>query len=157
MRKTKEIKIETANRDQGKRFRITEISACAQERWATRAVMALLNSGLELPKGISAEDLQGSSGLAKILGMGVKALSNVKYEYAESLYAELLKCVEYLGIQGDTVSRPLTEETADEVIEEVTTLLLLRKEVLKLHFDFLSDGGNLTSVSREDKKAPQSM
>lgn len=157
MRKTKEIKIETANRDQGKRFRITEISACAQERWATRAVMALLNSGLELPKGISAEDLQGSSGLAKILGMGVKALSNVKYEYAESLYAELLKCVEYLGIQGDTVSRPLTEETADEVIEEVTTLLLLRKEVLRLHFDFLSDGGNLTSVSREDKKAPQSM
>ncbi len=157
MRKTKEIKIETANRDQGKRFRITEISACAQERWATRVVMALLNSGLELPKGISAEDLQGSSGLAKILGMGVKALSNVKYEYAEPLYAELLKCVEYLGIQGDTVSRPLTEETADEVIEEVTTLLLLRKEVLKLHFDFLSDGGNLTSVSREDKKAPQSM
>lgn len=157
MRKTKEIKIEAPNRDQGKRFRITEISACAQERWATRAVMALLNSGLELPKGISAEDLQGSSGLAKILGMGVKALSNVKYEYAESLYAELLKCVEYLGIQGDTVSRPLTEETADEVIEEVTTLLLLRKEVLKLHFDFLSDGGNLTSVSREDKKAPQSM
>lgn len=157
MRKTKEIKIETANRDQGKRFRITEISACAQERWATRAVMALLNSGLELPKGISAEDLQGSSGLAKILGMGVKALSNVKYEYAEPLYAELLKCVEYLGIQGDTVSRPLTEETADEVIEEVTTVLLLRKEVLKLHFDFLSDGGNLTSVSREDKKAPQSM
>lgn len=157
MRKTKEIKIETANRDQGKRFRITEISACAQERWATRAVMALLNSGLELPKGISAEDLQGSSGLAKILGICVKALSNVKYEYAEPLYAELLKCVEYLGIQGDTVSRPLTEETADEVIEEVTTLLLLRKEVLKLHFDFLSDGGNLTSVSREDKKAPQSM
>lgn len=151
MRKTKEIKIETANRDQGKRFRITEMSACAQERWATRAVLALLNSGLELPEGISAEDLQGSSGLAKLLSMGVKAFSNIKYEYAEPLYAELLKCVEYLGTQGDAVSRPLTEETADEVIEEVTTLLTLRKEVLKLHFDFLLDGGNLTSASREEK------
>lgn len=157
MRKTKEIKIETQNRDQGKRFRITEMSACAQERWATRAILALLNSGLELSEGVSAEDLQGSSGLAKILSMGVKAFSNIKYEYAEPLYAELLKCVEYLGIQGDSFSRPLTEETADEVIEEVITLLTLRKEVLKLHFDFLSDGGSLTSVSREDKKAPQAM
>lgn len=157
MRKTKEIKIETANRDQGKRFRITEMSACAQERWATRAVLALLNSGLELPEGITAEDLQGSSGLAKVLSMGVKAFANIKYEYAEPLYAELLKCVEYLGTQGEAVSRPLDEQTADEVIEEVTTLFTLRKEVLSLHFDFLSTGGSLTSASRADKTAQPAM
>lgn len=142
MRKTKEIKIEAQNRDQGKRFRITEMSACAQERWATRAVLALLNSGMELPDGVEAEDLQGSSGLAKVLGMGVKAFSKIKYDYAEPLYAELLKCVDYLGTQGETVSRPLDEQTADEVIEEVTTLFMLRKEVLSLHLDFLSAGGN---------------
>lgn len=157
MRKTKEIKIETENRDKGKRFRITEMSACAQERWATKAVCALLNSGLSLPEGITPEDLQGTSGLAKLLGMGIKAFSNIKYELAEPLYAELLKCSEYLGVQGDAVSRPLNEETADEVIEEVSTLFTLRKEVLSLHFDFLLAGGNLTSASREDKTAPQAM
>ncbi len=157
MRKVKEIKIETDNRDKGKRFRITEMSACAQERWATKAVCALLNSGLSLPEGITPEDLQGTSGLAKLLGMGVKAFSNIKYELVEPLYAELLKCCEYLGIPGDAVSRPLSEETADEVIEEVSTLFTLRKEVLSLHFDFLLTGGNLTSASREDKTAPQAM
>ncbi len=157
MRKVKEIKIETDNRDRGKRFRITEMSAMAQERWATKAVCALLNSGLALPEGMTAEDLQGASGLAKILSMGVKAFSNIKYELAEPLYAELLQCCEYLGTQGEAVSRPLDEATADEVIEEVSTLFVLRKEVLKLHFDFLSIGGNLTSASREDKTVPRAM
>lgn len=157
MRKIKEIKIETDNRDKGKRFRITEMSACAQERWAAKAVCALLNSGLALPEGVTVEDLQGSSGLAKILSMGVKAFSNLKYELAEPLYTELLQCCEYLGTQGETISRPLDEVTADEVIEEVSTLFTLRKEVLKLHFDFLSIGGNLTSSSREEKTASQDM
>lgn len=157
MRKTKEIKIETANRDQGKRFRITEMSACAQERWATKAILALLNSGLELPEGVEAEDLQGSSGLAKILSLGIKAFAQVKYEYAEPLYNELLSCCEYLGVGTESISRPLSDNNADEVIEEVTTLLTLRKEVLKLHFNFLLAGGNLTSASRIDNKAPQAI
>lgn len=81
MRKVKEIKIENDNRDRGKRFRITEMSAMAQERWATKAVCALLNSGLALPEGMTAEDLQGASGLAKILSMGLKPfqISNMNW------------------------------------------------------------------------------
>lgn len=142
MRKTKEIKIETANRDQGKRFRITEMPARQLERWATRAICALLNSGAELPEGIEAEDLQGTVGMAKIVSLGIKAFAQVKYELAEPLYGELLSCCEYLGTGAESISRPLSDDNADEVIEEMSTLFTLRKEAFNLHFSFFETGGN---------------
>lgn len=133
MRKTKEFTIETQNRDNGKRFRITEMSAVAQEKWATKAIVAIANSGVDLPF----DNLQGVEGLSKLLATsGIKALMNVKYELAQPLYDELLNCCEYLGKQGENISRPLSNATAEEVIEEVTTLFTLRLEVWKLHTDF---------------------
>lgn len=133
MRKTKEFTIETQNRDNGKRFRITEMSAVAQEKWATKAIVAIANSGIDLPF----DNLQGVEGLSKLLAIsGIKALMNVRYELAEPLYDELLSCCEYLGKQGENISRPLSNATAEEVIEEVTTLFTLRLEVWKLHTDF---------------------
>lgn len=137
MRKTREFTIEANNRDKGKRFRITEMSAVAQEKWATKAIMAIANSGIELPNG--AENLQGIEGLSKlIIQTGIKALLNVKYELAEPLYEELLSCCEYLGNKGENISRPLSQSTAEEVIEEITTLFTIRYQVWKLHTDFFT-------------------
>lgn len=135
MRKTKEFTIESKNRDNGKRFRITEMSAVAQEKWATKAIVAIANSGVDLPF----DNLQGIEGLSKVIATsGLKALFNVKYELAEPLYDELLNCCEYLGKQGENISRPLSSATAEEVIEEVSTLFTLRYEVWKLHTDFFT-------------------
>lgn len=142
MRKTKEVTIETANRDKGKRFKITEMSVVAQEKWATKAVLAILNSGFELPEGTGLEDLQGAEGLIKVLKSSITALLKVKYELAQPLYDELLSCCDYLGVGNESISRRLTQETADEVVEEMTTLLILRREALNLNYGFLFSGGN---------------
>lgn len=141
MRKEKTITIEREGRDNGKIFRITEMSALKQENWAARLVAALINSGVSLPS------VENIGDLAQFISKnGLSSISGLKLDLIMPLYTELLDCIEYLGVRGDRnkISRPLSNETADEVIDEVTTLFYLRSEVLKLHFDFLEVGGNLT-------------
>lgn len=134
MRKTKEFTIETG-RDKGKKFRITEMDVIKAEKWASRLFLVLANI-LEIPNNAS-----GINGLAgAIQKYGLKSLAKIPYESLEPLYDELLDCCEYLGVGTSTMSRPLTEATASEVIEDVSTLVKLRMEVLKLHLDFLGKG-----------------
>ena len=49
MRKTKLITIESDNRDNGKSYLITEMSASQVEKWAAKAFFALAKSGFEIP------------------------------------------------------------------------------------------------------------
>lgn len=134
MKKSKIITIEKEGRDFGKRFKITEMSARQLEDWTIELVGALINSGLDI------SDEGGVSEVAQQLShKGLSFLKNIKIELVKPLYDRLLECVVYLGKDGkdNAVSRTLTNDTADEVIEEVGTLFALRGEVLKLHFDFL--------------------
>lgn len=135
MRKSIVIKIEQG-RDKGKKFRITEMSVIKAEKWATRAFMALANLGLELP-----EEGGGINGLAYALQKyGLQSLAKIPYEKVAPLYDELLDCCEYLGDDTSQISRQMDAATADEVVEEVSTLLKLRFETIKLHLDFLGNG-----------------
>lgn len=134
MKKSKIITIEKEGRDFGKRFKITEMSARQLEDWTIELVGALINSGLDI------SDEGGVSEVAQQLShKGLGFLKNIKIELVKPLYDRLLECVVYLGMNGkdNAVSRTLTNDTADEVIEEVGTLFVLRGEVVKLHFDFL--------------------
>lgn len=136
MRKTKEFTIEKG-RDKGKKFRITEMDVIKAEKWAGRLFLCLA-SILELP-----ENSSGINGLSGALQKyGLKSLAKIPYESLEPLYNELLDCCEYLGDGTSSISRPLTEATASEVIEDVSTLFTIRMEVLKLHLDFLGEGEN---------------
>lgn len=136
MRKTKVITIEREGRDKGKKFRITEMPVIKAEKWATRAFMALANLGFDLP-----EDGSGINGLAYALEKyGLKSLAKIPYEKIAPLYDELLDCCEYLGDGTSTVSRQMDSATAEEVVEEVSTLFVLRFEAIKLHIDFLGNG-----------------
>ena len=59
MRKTKTVTIESENRDHGKCFLLTEMSAAAAEKWAARAFLALAKSGVNLPDGVADMGLAG--------------------------------------------------------------------------------------------------
>lgn len=128
MRKVLVVTITDQNRDKGKAFQITEMPASQGEAWATRAILALIAGGVELPEGF--ENL-GMAGIAEI---GLKALAGLKYDVAEPLLAEMMGCVQSIPDPAKPhIVRPIIEED----IEEITTRIKLRAEVWKLHTDFL--------------------
>lgn len=124
MRREKRFTITAEGRDKGKVFFLREMAAVPAEKWAARAILALLKSGVELPEGAS------SSGIAGLAAIGLKAFSRISWEDAEPLLDEMMGCVQVIPQTG--VPRHLFEED----IEEVLTLLTLRKELLELHLGF---------------------
>lgn len=152
MRKTKEIIIEAKNRDNGKKFKVTEMPARQAEEWAIRVVCELMGSGAELPNQAMdalklasgskpAEDTEErqmydavmASGMIALAKFGITALSKIPFERSKPLMDELLACVKFVG--GPGVEIPLSDEGQ---IEEATTWFRLKKEALMLHVDFLT-------------------
>lgn len=124
MRRVETVTIDAEGRDKGKIFVLTELSAMNAERWAGRAIFAMMNAGVEIPEDIA------QAGLAGIAALGIQSLTKVSFEAAEPLLDEMMSCVQIQPSPG--VARALIEDD----IEEVATLLRLRKEVLNLHVNF---------------------
>jgi hypothetical protein len=121
-------------RDAGKKFHITEMSARAGHDWATRALLALANSGADV-----GEDIM-SRGLAGIASLALNLLGRIPADRATPLLNELLGCV---TIDHGKGSRKLI----DDDFEEIATIFQLQKEVFMLHIEPFTQGGLLTSES----------
>lgn len=136
MRYTKYWKVETDGRDKGKTFLITEMSPSKAEKWAYRALLALINSNANLPKGF---EQTGMAGLAQV---GLQGLSGLPWHLAEPLLNEMFDCVQIVPDYPKFNMPRLLEDgegepgSGDGDIEEVLTRLQLRKEVFALHVDF---------------------
>ncbi|MCV6799839.1 hypothetical protein OII53_28045 [Achromobacter ruhlandii] len=128
--------ISAEGRDQGKVFVLTELSAYEAEDWAGRALFALMNAGVQIPENIA------QAGLAGVAALGMTALTKLPYESAKPLLDKMMECVE---IQP---SAKVTRRLIADDIEEVATLLTLRKHVLGLHMDFSMAAAKSTSGSR---------
>jgi hypothetical protein len=116
-----------AGRDKGKLFVITEMSAKQGEEWAMRAMLALMQSDVDVPEGFL------ELGMAALAQMGLKCLSSIKWELAKPLMDELMDCLTIIpDPKVMQVSRPLIEDDIEEIITRAT----LKWEVLKLHVDF---------------------
>ena len=143
MRHTKKFTVGSeGKRDSGKTFLLTEMSAVRAEKWAARALLALLKSGVELPEDAA------QAGLAGIAAVGIKAFGSIDWTLAEPLMDEMMECVQVLpDPRNEKVVRPLFEED----IEEVTTRLAIRKELLELHLGFSLAAKLSTSRTSEAK------
>lgn len=129
--------VTTPGRDLGKAFRLTEMSALQAEKWAMRAFLALAAAGAELPPGI---EEQGFVGLVTV---GLSSFKGVNYYDAEPLLDEMLACVQVIPEPSNpAILRPMNGQ---DDVEEVATLLELRREVLRLHVDFSKVAALLTS------------
>lgn len=133
MRKVATITIAAPGRDKGKVFILTEMSAWRSEEWAARAIFAMMNAGVEIPENIA------KAGLAGIAALGIQSLTKVSFDAAKPLLDEMMSCVQVQP--SPNVTRALIEDD----IEEVATLLQLRKEVLGLHVNFSTAGAPSTS------------
>lgn len=115
------------NRDAGKAFRITEMSAYDQEVWAQRALLAMAQSGVPISEDVI------RAGLGAVAAVGMRALLTMAFDDARPLLDQMMECVVFVPdrSKGD-VTLPLDEY----IIEEVSTLLALRAEVVELHTGF---------------------
>lgn len=117
-------------RDEGKLFVITEMSAEQGEQWATRALLAIMAGGVELPENF--ENL----GMAALATLGIRSLAALNYEIAKPLLDQMFECIAIIPDKKKThVSRALIESD----IEEIPTRFKLRLEWWKLHMGFLTD------------------
>jgi hypothetical protein len=131
------------NRDRGKVFHIREMSARAAEKWASRALMAAVRAGADIPDEIA------GAGMAGVAAMGIRAFLGMRWDDAEPLLDEMMTCVQIVTDPGRS---PFRRDVTDDDIDEVKTLLRLREEVLSLHvgFSLAELRLKLTSSSRTD-------
>ena len=129
-RRTQEITVTgdaAKDRDVGKKFLITEMSAMAAERWAARALLAIMNV-------IELSDDEADAGMAGVASAMSRTGINftggaANFAEIEPLLDEMLGCIQ---IMEKATTRALTEDD----VEEIQTLFMLRSEVLKLHTNF---------------------
>lgn len=140
-RKQATVTISAEGRDKGKVFVLTELSAYDAEDWAGRALFALMNAGVEIPDNIA------EAGLAGVAALGIKAIVKLPFDSAKPLLDKMMGCVQ---IQP---SPNVVRALIDDDIEEVATLLQLRKQVLGLHMDFSMAVAPSTSGSKPGQAA----
>lgn len=146
MRETVEIIIDQEGRDNGKCFVIKEMAALPAEKWAYRLIAALAHAGADVAM------IQGS-GMAGLAAAGIQALPMLNFREVEPLMDEMLECVSFKPDprNNPTFIRPLVLRGDDnDEIEEVTTLMRLRQEILDLHLRFFAKG--MPSNSQKEMK-----
>jgi hypothetical protein len=126
---TKDV-IGTIGRDKGKVFRITEMPAAKAEKWATRALLCLNKSGVQIPPNINGLGMVGVA----ILGLNIWLAGSIKFEDLEPLMDEMFVCVHV--VPDPTANMLHSRPVKDEDIEEWTTRAWLRSEVIELHTGF---------------------
>lgn len=119
-----------SNRDLGKLFLVTEWPAAMAEKWGIRMMLAFNRSSGSIPM-----DLRGigMEGLA-VLGINTFLRGNVQSEEIVPLLDELLDCVKL--IRDPKHPEVATNIVSDDDIEEPSTRLWLRSEVLRVHTNF---------------------
>lgn len=124
-RKTADVTITVDNRDKGKTFRLTELSASQAESWSLRAIQAMTRGGMEIPEGVA------EAGMPAIIATGLVGLFRASFADVGPLLDEMFTCVTII-VEAAPEGRKLVEND----IEEVTTRVQLRDEILSLHLGF---------------------
>jgi hypothetical protein len=126
-RRTATVTIVEAGRDLGKVFILTEMSATQAEKWATRMLLAIGQSGVEIPDNLAA------AGIAGLAVVSLRAFAGVPWHLAEPLLDEMFGCVAF---QPDPARPMVVRALIEDDIEEIATRVRLREEIVSLHLGF---------------------
>lgn len=134
---------EGTNRDAGKMFFLQEKSAMETEQWAERALLAMASGGVDIPSEVL------RMGAGAVVAAGFRSLMHVSWHDAKPLLDEMMECVSFVP---DPANKNVQRGVDPEDIDEVSTLLKLRTEVIELHTgfsiaDFLSKLGKSAVTS----------
>ena len=132
MRKQKIIKIDKVGRDIGKTFAIEEMSAFDFEDWVFRVFQGMAQAGADVPDEIA------GAGAAGLMEWGIKGVVGMSWGQLKPLKDEMVdRCVQFVPDAEQPDIRVSIHQFPD-TIEELSTLLTLRREVIDLHTGFFS-------------------
>lgn len=137
--KTKVVTIDKG-RDAGKSFLITEMPLLKADKWARRFALGMMRGGVQGDinslTSVKNIDLKSIDGILEIAKLGVSVLGNIEEDLAMELIDELTHtCIQIIPTGGSA-----REVIWESDIKDVATLMLLRKEALGIHVDFLEQG-----------------
>lgn len=115
---------EVGKRDNGKKFRITEMPAYQAQWWAVRALLA---GG----KTVDVPDNALDAGMAGLAALGIKFVFSLPAAEAKPLLDELIACVQYVSDAG--VATPIIDGSQ---IEDPHTFFKLYGKAFELHTGF---------------------
>lgn len=137
-RNTKEIFIESGL-DKGNKYVITEKSALDAEKFFVKLLLSVCkntNLGEIIANQGSLTALANKEAILELL-------LSLDFDVAQELMNEMLTCVEFKYVlKGITDTRPLVKED----IQDIETLMSLRKEVINLHINFTEAEDQSTSA-----------
>lgn len=116
---------ERPNRDAGRQYLLTEMPARKAERWARRAVGAMNRQDLQVGEEF------GKLGMMGFYLLGLQALAGGDMHAVDGLMDEMLPQIQI--IESKDFARPVK---GDNDIWELSTLYVLRKELIELHMGF---------------------
>lgn len=135
MRRTRLVVIKAEdgkeNRDASKAFLVTEASAVQAEEWGLRAIMALGTSGFIVPQEMA------DAGLIGLALVAYQAFMGAREEAVLPLWREMLPaCVQYKAPTEAASGADILMPWSPGLVEEVSTLMLLRQQILEVHTGF---------------------
>lgn len=133
MRKIERVTIDTPGRDHGRTYIITEMDAWSAVRWCAKALLALTQSGTNVPP----EALRNAAeeGPAALAAMGLNIFALVPPGVALPLMEEVRACVMFQP-PGSAISAQPIREGDQCQIEEASTWFTLFKRAFALHLGF---------------------
>jgi hypothetical protein len=141
-------------RDNGKTFRITEMSAYDAEKWALRANMALLPKLSQDLTPEALEQIHSAPGMMTLQRLGM-VLGGLIFEETNHIMDDLIaRCVQYVpDARNPGIVRPIGMAGAED-IEEASTYATLRREAMNLHSNFTLAAALLELISVMSTWAP---
>ena len=126
-------------RDNGKVFILTEMSAYAGQDWALRALLALSRSGAQLPVGAL------GAGWGALASFAFGALLGASHVDLKPLLDELLATVKYEHKPKLPLADVIPDSAGNGPVEEIVTFLTLYKAAWTLHTGFTLPASSLTT------------
>lgn len=151
-RKSTPVTITEEGRDLGKTFLVTEMPPRQAEKWAARVLFAIAKSGGD---DRDAEQV-AATGMAGLAAVGIRSLTRMDFNDAEPLLDEMLTCVAFVPDPSKIdqfTHKPLVRPVDwDSDVEELSTIVRLRSEVIEVHTGF-SPAAFLSSLGAATKTA----
>lgn len=119
--------------------RLYKMGARAAESWLIRALVAALNGGLELPRGVSSKSIEEMGKIVADDNAGfAPKLQSLDAKLVEGLLDELLKYAWFIVPNPDGGNQLIqaTPANVDAHLTGFATLFKLKMEVLKFSFGF---------------------
>lgn len=130
-RKQEFVTIDADGRDKGRIFILTEMDAWAAIRWCAKAMLALAQTGAQMPSGALAKAAEGGPETLAILGTQLFAF--LPEPVALALMEEAKTCVAFQSSVG--TSQPIYKGDQCQV-EEPSTWFKLLQRLLVIHLGF---------------------